>query len=383
MNNDNETQNDASFEAMLQAAAARVLTDYSTPSAHAQCADGQLPTDLWNALATSGLMEAVGPDGPLEWETLAVMMILSGEFAVPVPWVETLLAQRHLNIAGLAYPDGPLSIAPSSPGFAPPTLSACGAGWQFSGTLSHVSWARHAQAVAILARHPEGMALVRLDRDRIPEGNLTTHKNVADEPRDSLVIHDLAPLVVLDLPASAVSLDYAPANNLVAEGALARSLQMVGAMRKVLEMSLQYSMNRVQFGKPIAKFQAIQHMVAVQASHLAAATGASMAAVHAAQQGPALFEIAATKVRTGEAAGLAARTAHQVHGAMGITQEYPLHLWTRRLFAWRDEFGSESQWAGALGRLVLDSGGPGLWPLICEPSSGHNDLEQHMGTLTV
>ena len=57
-------------------------------------------------------------------------------------------------------------------------------------------------------------------------------------------------------------------------------------------------------------------------------------------------------MRVGEAAGTGAAIAHQVHGAMGFTYEHSLHHATRRLWAWREEFGNEAVWATRLGRMV-------------------------------
>jgi acyl-CoA dehydrogenase len=66
-------------------------------------------------------------------------------------------------------------------------------------------------------------------------------------------------------------------------------------------------------------------------------------------------------VRAGEAAGLGAGIAHQVHGAIGFTYEHSLHFSTRRLWSWRAEFGSESRWAQALGRDAAARGAEQLW----------------------
>ena len=59
-------------------------------------------------------------------------------------------------------------------------------------------------------------------------------------------------------------------------------------------------------------------------------------------------------MRVGEAAGTGAAIAHQVHGAMGFTYEHTLHHATRRLWAWREEFGNETYWAMRLGRMVAE-----------------------------
>jgi len=79
-----------------------------------------------------------------------------------------------------------------------------------------------------------------------------------------------------------------------------------------------------------------------------------------------LLEVAVAKVRVGEAAGNGAAIAHQVHGAMGFTYEHSLHHSTRRLWAWREEFGNETLWAGRLGRLIAEHGAGELWPFITE-----------------
>src|SRR5260370_33935 len=79
-------------------------------------------------------------------------------------------------------------------------------------------------------------------------------------------------------------------------------------------------------------------------------------------------EIAVAKLRVGEAAGTGAAIAHQVHGAMGFTYEHSLHHATGRLWAWREEFGNETQWAIELGHIVAERGADALWPFITQGS---------------
>ena len=66
----------------------------------------------------------------------------------------------------------------------------------------------------------------------------------------------------------------------------------------------------------------------------------------------------------GDAAEHAPRIAHQVHGAIGFTYEHRLHFFTRRLWAWRVEFGNADAWAERLGAGVLAHGADALWPLV-------------------
>jgi acyl-CoA dehydrogenase len=119
----------------------------------------------------------------------------------------------------------------------------------------------------------------------------------------------------------------------------------------------------VQFGKPIASFQAIQQQLAVLAGYVAAAGIAAEAAICDLEETERLSRSAAVaKIRCGEAAGAAASIAHQVHGAIGITKEHSLHFATRRLWSWRAEFGAESSWAERIGRAVAAAGADAYWP---------------------
>ena len=140
-----------------------------------------------------------------------------------------------------------------------------------------------------------------------------------------------------------------------------RAAQIGGALNSALRLSVQYTRERKQFGKPLAAFQAIQQQLAVLAEEAAAANMAAMAAFHKMDRGPADFELAAAKLRANQAAGIGAGIAHQVHGAMGFTQEYELQKFTRRLWAWRSEYGNERYWATRIGEQVAARGVENFW----------------------
>ena len=152
-------------------------------------------------------------------------------------------------------------------------------------------------------------------------------------------------------------------------GATARAMQMAGALEAILDLSVAYANERVAFGRPIGKFQAVQQSLARLAGEVAAAVAAAgsaadaIAAVARFDEG-VFLEAASAKIRVGEAAGEGAAIAHQVLGAIGFTQEHVLHRYTRRLWAWRDDFGNESVWAVKLGHLVAAKGADALWPML-------------------
>lgn len=144
-------------------------------------------------------------------------------------------------------------------------------------------------------------------------------------------------------------------------GAFTRSALISGALDATLAMSIEYANQRIQFGKPIGKFQVVQHALACLAEEAAAVNCAAQAAAASLDAADGEFEVAAAKFRASSAASLAHATAHQVHGAIGFTQEYSLHYWTRRLIHWSCEFGAERHWAEVLGRRVAARGGLNLW----------------------
>ena len=76
--------------------------------------------------------------------------------------------------------------------------------------------------------------------------------------------------------------------------------------------------------------------------------------------------IAAAKIRAGDAVREVARLAHQIHGAIGFTQDYRLQSLTRRLWSWRDEFGGETEWAHDLGKYVCSAGAENTWAVLTE-----------------
>src|ERR1700676_3021833 len=104
-----------------------------------------------------------------------------------------------------------------------------------------------------------------------------------------------------------------------------------------MDYALCYANERVQFGRPIGKFQAVQHMLAVAAGHFAAASATADVLFESERLGDDGFAVAIAKARCGEAAGQVAAVCHQVNGAMVCAMEHPTSSVTRARRAWRDE----------------------------------------------
>jgi len=308
---------------------------------------------LWDAIARAGYDRALAADGAgLELADALSMLFSAGRHALPAPLAETLLAGWLLATAGIPQPAGPLTVAPVREG---ERLSAMrdGARWRLTGKASRVPWARGAAAIVVAA---EGVVAIAAPADC----RIATGTNLAGEPRDDV-----------DFGGAPAEGAFAPLDPgaLRALGAVMRSAQIAGALQSVLEMSVRYATERVQFGRPIGRFQAIQQNLALLAGQVAAATAAAEAAIEAVANAMASPAIAAAKIRTGEAAGIGAAIAHQVHGAIGFTQEHRLHHFTRRLWSWREEFGNEAHWAHELGGAIAAAGADRLWQTIAAAGS--------------
>ena len=113
---------------------------------------------------------------------------------------------------------------------------------------------------------------------------------------------------------------------------LAEAAYLLGSARKLIELATAYALEREQFGAPIGSFQAVKHHLASALVKTEfAAPAVYRASWSVATDSPGRREhVAMAATLAAQAAHLAARTALQVHGAIGYTEEHNLHLWLRR-----------------------------------------------------
>ncbi|MBA4791598.1 MAG: acyl-CoA/acyl-ACP dehydrogenase [Rhizobiales bacterium] len=335
--------------------ASRLFGDHMTHALSAAAEQGTFPQAFWDAAEEAGLTLAMVPEADggvgLGAEGCGALIRLAGVHAVPLPLAETMLANRLLVAGGREPRTGILSLAPAEGGL---RLTREGEGWRLKGTAARVPYGRHAAALVIVGEDAGQGLVACVD---IAAGTLTPGENLAREPRDD---------VAFDLLLDAADVTPSPfgPRQLELMGAAVRAIALAGALEKVLELTTLYVGERVQFGRTLSKFQAVQQQVAIVAGQAAAAGGAAGLAAEALGGGLETAPIAAAKVRAGEAAGIAAGIAHQMHGAMGFSHEHSLHFLTKRLWAWREEFGNEAVWSRRLGAEVLRRGADDLWPFI-------------------
>ncbi len=286
------------------------------------------------------------------WEAAAVVIRASGYHATDWPLAKSILASRLVDDADLILPDESLTLAASTRGRV--------RSGKLTGEMRGVAYGCDAGAIAGLIEDRNTALLVVASR---ADGETIERRETpAGEPRDALQFEGAN--------VQAAPLKSWNGAKLFRHFALLRAGQIAGALEAALEMSVQYTRERQQFGKPLASFQAIQQQLAVFAEETAAAGAAAAAAFRAADRSDAIFEIAAAKLRASQAAGNSAGIAHQVHGAMGFTAEYSLHHLTRRLWAWRSEFGNERHWADEIGTIVAARGPDQFWPDLVDGLSG-------------
>lgn len=346
---------------MLHDTVHRLLAEHCPPDG-GDTLEGRWAPKLWELLEDAGMhgisvpVSIGGSGGDLT--DAAVVIGATGRFAAPVPIVESLLLAGWLS----SEAQRPFATGPCTVGIADSTLTVQrrGSGVVIDGAVHQVPWGRVAERLLVVAEAGSGSVLIEI---RPTACTIRPGENLAGEPRDTLVFADtqVDPESCCDLPLSPALLRR--------RAALGRTLQMAGALERVLELSLSYAQERCQFGRPIGRFQAVQHLLAQLAEETAAAVAASHGALRAVAAGRGSLEVAAAKVRVGAAAGRGAAIAHQVHGAFGMTREAPLHPFTRRLWSWRDEYGNEAEWAVQLAALVAKHGGEGLWPLLTDPGA--------------
>jgi alkylation response protein AidB-like acyl-CoA dehydrogenase len=340
--------------------AARIFADLADPQTINNARDDRWKTTLWSAIAEAGLPlawvpEAEGGAGASLAEGFAIVRE-AGRSALPVPLAETLAAGWLLAQAGIAAPQGPMTVAPVRRN---ETIEIKKDG-RLNGRALAVPFAREAEHIAVLASDGKsaGVALVATADCQLGDGH-----NLAGEPSTDLNLVDVQPRKLAAPPSSV------DRHTLLVMGATIRSVQIAGALEAVLALCVAYANERVAFERPIGKFQAVQQNLARLAGETAAALASSGSAADAIAQADEIddavfLEVASAKIRCAEAAAEGAAIAHQVFGAIGFTQEHVLHRFTLRMLAWRDDFGNESQWAAKLGKDIARRGADEFWPLV-------------------
>jgi len=356
---------------MIEDMTQRLLAEQLNRDGREAFDDGRFEDGWWATLEASGLADLLVPEdaggaGGGVLEMVPVMKIL-GRHAAPGPMAETMLARAALAGARIGNVPGPLALSAGHAGLLPePSGSPRDASWSLErrggqtllrGGADAVKGARHASRIVVV----------------VPGSEAGSPDCVCVVEPSSLVVNprtDIGGDAVDTLHADGVAVEAHPllpgqsARQLFMLAALSRAALMAGAMEACLDLSVGYVKDRVVFGRPLSKLQAVQQQLADMAGDVAAAVTVTHAAAQALHADHSELMLAAARARVADAADKSAAVSHQVHGAMGFAREYELHWRTRRLWAWRDEFGTAFQWRARLGQAFAGAGADALWPAL-------------------
>lgn len=310
--------------------------------------------EMWSRLDDLGLVRLTGPESAggsgAGWPEAAELLSASARHGVRVPLAEhDLLACWLLDAT-----DTPYSPAPRTLALLDADMRAAGVPWAWDAERVVVVW-------PCVIEGADGYRMADIEPSVL---SITQGTNMIGEPRDGVIAEGLAGVPVG--PTLIAQLRH--------KAALIRAIQVCAALDRTLELSIEHVGSRVQFGRPLAKFQAIQNLISDIAAEAALSRAATEAALSRAiaddWTGSDLeFAVAVARSCAGHAASVAVRNAHQVHGAIGTTIEHRLHEYTRAALAWRSEFGSVRFWDQRVAELAAAA--PELWDLIAPAGKSH------------
>ncbi|MDP7724089.1 acyl-CoA dehydrogenase family protein [Mycobacterium sp. TY814] len=308
----------------------------------------QSPTsDLWSHLRELGLLRLTGSEehggSGAGWFEAAELLAAAARHGVRIPLAEhDLLACWLLEASGLPVDDAVRTVCMLDK----------------RGHATDVPWAATADRVVLAWRAEGGFRVADVAAGEL---TITPGTNLIGEPRDAVSANLAA------LRGSPTTL--AVVNRLRLKSGLVRSIQVCAVLDRILQLCIEHVGSRIQFGRPLAKFQAVQNLVSDVAAEAALARAATEAALALAVTSDwsadnVEFLVAVARSCTGHATSVVVRNAHQVHGAIGTTREHRLHEYTRAALAWRSEFGSLRYWDEKVTDSALYASAGGLWGLI-------------------
>lgn len=291
------------------------------------------------------LVSEVSGGAGLAWSDIGGVFEAIGYHVAPVELGESIIANWAIVACGLEPTRNVLGLAAE--------MLSCDVHGSSLGGSCTVGWSGTVDEILVVARAPDGLFLCLVDP---ATGSSVEAPNLARDPRRRFTFTHAEPL-------KSVKWDLG-SHGLEPFVAVLRSAQIAGALSRMLELSIEYGNTRVQFGRPIGKFQSIQHMIAELAGEAAASKAAVQLALRGLDDGRVLEGAGVGKVRTSLAVGKASAIAHAVFGAIGVTEEHVLHYFTRRAWQWRADAGDEHIWSQRLGEIALAQTGADFWPRL-------------------
>ena len=224
-------------------------------------------------------------------------------------------------------------------------------GWTLTGTIERVVDAGAADVILVAAAGPDGVGLYAVETNdvgvqRIPLGTLDLTR-----PQATVGLLD-APARLIAGPEEAERV----ITHALQVGAALLAVEQVGAAQHLLDLSVDYAKNRLQFGRPIGSFQAVKHRLADDLVALEHARSAAFHAVWALTDGSddAALATSIAQATSSTAFVRVATDAIQVHGGIGFTWEHRAHLYYKRAYTDAALLGSAEEHRARIAECVLD-----------------------------
>ena len=305
--------------------------------------------NLWNEIEKNGLPKISVKEkfGGYEIPFFSILPLIKivNNHGTPLPLSETILSNYVLSESDINPPNGVVT-------FATDTKNLKINNNMISGEILSVPYLNLTKNLLIVHELNNVKKAILIDEIN---GEIIHKKNFLAEPRYDI---RAANLNIAEIKPLNDKIDFKFL------GAILRCAQMIGAMEKVLDLSINYCSERQQFGRALSKFQAIQHQISDMAVELSASSAALSAITDFNLSDNNFNDIAISKIRAGAAAGKIIAISHQVHGAIGFTKEYELSYFTKNLNSWRNDFGNESFWEEFLGKRFLEKNNKNLWEYL-------------------
>ena len=280
------------------------------------------PPELWQAIADSGFVNALVSEerggAGLSPADVQPLIVACGEYLLPPAFGHTMVARMLIASAGCDLPGDPIILWPQTP----------------DGRLRSLVAPAACEAALALVQCGDAFAL----------------RHLVATPQ----FEDGFGLVTTALEGGPPLFEFTiPGVDLMDIAAALTACAMVGAMSRMLGVTLEHANERQQFGRPLGRFQAIQHQLAVAAEQVALAGVAARGPFVDGVAGFDPVRVAIAKTVANQSAEVLCAVAHSVHGAIGISEEYELQLYSRRVRRWQQSFGSDAFWARRVGATRL------------------------------
>ncbi len=305
--------------------------------------------DLWKEMAEMGWMGLVFPEEyggqGMGFFELTVLLEEMGRACCPGPFFSTVLCGMSIMDAGTEdqkkeylakIGDGSMKMALallepagtlSAEGIAT-TATADGSDYVLNGTKLFVADANAADHLLVAAKTGSGVTMFIVDAGSAGIGT-TMLTTIASDKQAEIVLENVKVSGANVL--GTVDKGWEVAQKIIQRGAIGKCAEIIGGAQLVLEMTIEYSKERVQFGKPVGSFQAVQHHAANMATDIDGSKFITYEAAWLMGEGEQCAkEISMAKAWCSDAYQRVLTTAHQVHGAIGFTMDHDLQLYFRR-----------------------------------------------------